>query len=180
MESSPDMQNGELIVSGIVFVIQKAPAWEPYLLEKLTGTWGKIAYRGKLFPFDTGSYYHPEMGSPLYRGAISFSDLWLAKDLTVQKYRSREMEKQLASVQGRNYNLDVGYIDCDKMVLASFKRSGPKLYIEKGVWADMLLLYQKGKWKPLPWTFPDFCDERYHHDLLRIRENYKSDLKKAK
>ena len=62
------------------------------------------------------------------------------------------------------------------MVLASFKGRENKIYVGEGVWADLTLYYQGGRYHPLPWTFPDFRTEAYHGILRQIRERYKQDL----
>jgi len=202
---SPDLIQGELWVQGIVFVIQKSAVWEPTLLDVLSQQWGPILHKGELYTFDTGSYYHPEMGSPLYRGVLGFSKLWPASQLPLYKIQATQIEQNLAQcrqkhnnatdneplfavdnkpktneVVNRNYNLDPGYLDFDKCILASFKRSGPKIFLGQGVWGDMLLHYAKGHFEPFPWAFADFKDKRYEKDLLRLRELYKKMLGKFK
>ena len=54
-------------------------------------------------------------------------------------------------------------------MLASFKGRGNKLYLDEGVWADMILVYEQGRFQPLPWSFPDFRAGAYDEDLSRIR-----------
>jgi hypothetical protein len=73
--------------------------------------------------------------------------------------------------------VDVGYLDLFKLVLASFKGRGNKLYLERGVWADLTLTYERGAFQSLPWSFPDFRSGRYEEDLRRIRERFRTQLR---
>jgi hypothetical protein len=49
--------------------------------------------------------------------------------------------------------------------------------LAQGIWADMTLHYEKGKFTALPWSFPDFRSGLYEQTFLRIREIYKRQLK---
>jgi hypothetical protein len=88
------------------------------------------------------------------------------------------LEMEYAVDAKRSYNFDIGYLDTDKLVLASFKSGRNKLYLGQGVYGDMLLMYAKGAFSPMPWAFADFKDSRYHRDLAAIRENLKAALRK--
>ena len=136
----------------------------------------EIDYIGESHLFEDHDYYKEEFGSPLYRFIISFETLSCPNLLVENRLKAGKLEKKLSRNGKRCYNLDVGYMDTDKLVLASLKYSGKKLYIDKGVYADMLLHYKKGCWYPFFWSFKDFCDNRYYKDLLLIRERYKKKL----
>ncbi|HMO34611.1 MAG TPA: DUF4416 family protein, partial [Gemmatales bacterium] len=80
----------------------------------------------------------------------------------------------------RNANLDVGYLDHNKIVLASMKGLGQKIYLGHGVYADMVARYKHGRYQPFEWSFPDFKDGRYDLDWLAIRQKYLEQLKLEK
>jgi len=73
----------------------------------------------------------------------------------------------------RKVNLDPGYLDYDKFVLASAKYNGQKIYLDCGIWADLTLHYEKGKFDPYPWSFPDFKSRMYDGAFLEMRRLYK-------
>ena len=74
-------------------------------------------------------------------------------------------------------NLDVGYFDIHKIVLASCKYDAQKVHLGKGIYADIVARYSQGEYHPYEWTFPDFRERRYDRDLLEIRRLYKSQLR---
>lgn len=116
------------------------------------------------------------MGTDLYRGVISFEKTIPAESIAQEKERSNALELSLAAGQSeveRCVNIDIGYMDLDKVVLPSYKRGPYKLYAGKGVWLDMLLTYSKGVFHPTKWAFEDFVRNPYQHDLQLIREKFK-------
>jgi hypothetical protein len=118
------------------------------------------------------------MGGPLWRGWISFRGLANPADLPAWKHEARSLEEFWSREGRRTRNLDIGYMDADKLVLASFKRGPFKLYLDRGVWADMTLGYSQGVFTPLPWTFPDFRDGRYDKSLGVIRDKLKAEMRR--
>ncbi|MCF0223440.1 MAG: DUF4416 family protein [Fibrobacter sp.] len=160
----------------IAFVLQKGAQWDLSILEMLENTWGKIRHRGTLFAFDKTSYYQPEMGEDLYRGVVSFEKTIPPETIAAEKARSNTLELEMAAAENpdhRRVNIDIGYMDLDKVVLPSYKRGPFKIYGGGGVWLDMLLTYAKGKFHPTAWAFEDFVRNPYQHDLQLIRERYK-------
>lgn len=147
-------------------------------LEELRRHWGDMDYIGPNHAFDITDYYQPEMGGGLQRRLVSFIKLVPPDCLCLAKYICNEIEDHLAGEKGRRVNLDVGYLDHNKIVLASFKGAGQKIYLGEGVWADMVARYRQGRYQPFEWTFPDFRDSRYDTELSEIRRTYLDQLRK--
>ena len=139
--------------------------------------WGEIDYTGPDHPFDPTDYYEPEMGKNLRRRLISFRKLFPPERLCEAKHTSNDIENRYAVETGRLVNLDVGYLDLNKIVLASFKGAGQKIYLGGGAWADMIARYRDGRYQPFEWTFPDFKDGRYDAELKAIREILREQLR---
>ena len=152
-------------------------------LSLLTGRYGPVDYRSQAFSFSQTDYYVPEMGSPIYRIFVSHERLIHPKELSRIKIETNEMEDALAIKPPggceppggfyRKVNLDPGYLDYDKFVLASAKYNGQKIYLDRGIWADPTLHYEKGKFDPYPWSFPDFKSRMYDGAFLEMRRLYK-------
>lgn len=162
----------------LAFVLCPSATWDANLLDLLKQTFGALRHTGTLQPFDRTTYYKPEMGDGLFRGVVSFGTLIAPESIGEFKQRSNELE-QLCLRQDllRSVNIDVGYMDVDKVVLPSYKRGPFKLYADNGLWLDMLLTYAKGTFHPTAWAFEDFARNPYQKDLLLVREKYKKALK---
>jgi hypothetical protein len=145
----------------------------------LNKRYGEIDFQGEQFCFDISEYYRAEMGWPIYRLFWSFERLINPNEIARIKVECNEIEDQLAVHSNRKVNLDPGYLDYDKIVLASAKYNGQKIYLDYGIYADLTLHYEKGNYYPYPWSFPDFKNGGYNRTFLRIRELYKVQLKKS-
>ena len=141
--------------------------------------WGGTDFEGADHPFDLTDYYLSEMGADLKRKLVSFQTLISPASIVDVKLTACAIEKSLCGPRGRRVNLDVGYIDVQKVVLASIKYGGPKVYLDRGVYADMVCRYSKGRFHPYEWSFADFRDGRYEGELLEIRARYKAGLRRG-
>lgn len=146
-------------------------------LARLATAWGPVDVRSEDFPFDSTDYYEAEMGRNLLRTIVSFSRLVSPGFLAEAKRFTNRVEDELRGRGGRRVNLDVGYLDTNKIVLASVKYAGQKIYLSHGIYADLALRYAKGRFFPFDWTFLDLRSERYHKSFLAIRERYKAGLR---
>jgi hypothetical protein len=118
------------------------------------------------------------MGDNLHRQLISFTDLRSPEELAIAKIRCIEIEKLLSISGKRAITLDIGYLDHNKLVLASVKGLGQKIYLSHGIYADLVARYGHGTYQPFEWTFPDFKSGRYDNDLAYIRQRYLEQLRK--
>jgi hypothetical protein len=142
--------------------------------------WGPIDFAGPDHPFDVTRYYESEMGPQIFRRIISFTRLVPPESIREAKLTCNEIEDSLAAGGGRRVNLDIGYIDHNKVVLASAKYAGQKIHLGDGIYADMIERYRDGKYRPFEWTFPDFRDGRYDQELGTIRASYLSSLRSSR
>jgi hypothetical protein len=142
-------------------------------MARLISQFGECDFRSSPFPFTITDYYDREMGSPIYRIFISFYALVSPGEMADIKIITNEIEYELAVDGARTVNLDPGYMDYDKVVLASAKYNGQKVYLDKGIWADLTLRYEKSGFVPYPWSFPDFKSHIYDEVFLQIRRLYK-------
>lgn len=165
------------LISGILYS-DEACLNQAFL--KLEEKFGLIDYRSPLFPFDVSDYYVAEMGSPIFRMFVSFQKLIAPDEIAQIKLDANCIEDQLAIRTHRKVNLDPGYMDYDKVVLASAKYNGQKIYLSDGIWADLTLRYTQGRFEPYPWSFPDFKSGIYHDVFLSIRHLYKMSMKNQK
>ena len=148
-------------------------------LAKLVERWGCTDHDGTPRPFDLTNYYESEMGSGLERWVVSFARLLPADGLVDAKLDALQVEDAWRGPDGRRrVNIDPGYLDLHKVVLASLKPGAPKIYLGRGTHADMICRYSKGMFTPFEWTFEDFRRGLYDADLLEIRRRYKAGLRR--
>ena len=145
--------------------------------KELVAHWGNIDFEGRDHLFDVTDYYAPELGTPLYRRLLAFEQLYPPTLIVDMKLECNTIEDVLASDGKRTVNLDAGYLDHNKYLLASAKEAGQKVYLDKGIYADLSGRYKAGKYQPFEWSFPDFRDGRYDEELLSIRRFYLRQLK---
>lgn len=142
------------------------------VIEDLAARWGHIDFAGADHPFDATTYYEPEMGAGLRRRLVSFAPLRSPEELADAKLTANALEASHAEAGKRRVNLDMGYLDHNKIVLASAKPAGQKIYLRRGIYADLIARFAHGSYQPFAWTFPDFKTGRYDTELLQIRDLY--------
>jgi len=141
------------------------------------GEMGAIDLRSQDFAFDLTEYYNKEMGQPIFRTFFSFEVLRSPGDLAKLKVLCNDIEARLVVEGARKVNLDMGYLDFHKVVLASAKYNGQKIYLDLGIYADSTLYFEAGQFHSLKNTFPDFKSNTYDKVFLKIRNKYKGQLK---
>lgn len=146
-------------------------------LALLRECFGDTDHMGAVHPFDHTPYYEREMGTGLKKRIVSFGPLIAPEDLVEKKLAALRVEDACrGSDRGRRVNVDPGYLDIHKVVLASVKSGGPKIYLGRGVYADLVTRYSSGKFVPWDWTFTDYKAGRYDADFLKVRRLYKACL----
>ena len=98
------------------------------------------------------------MGSPLFRRLFGFKQLIQQHDLGQIKLTTNSIEHQYSSGNKRLVNIDPGYLLHERFVLATGKNYSHRIYIGKGIYADLTLIYCHGRFESLPWTYPDYAD----------------------
>jgi len=139
---------------------------------RLEQAFGPVGAVSEVFNFDLTHYYDDQMGSPLYRRFVCFADVADPSTLAEAKLKTNAIEAEFAArydFAPRPINLDVGYIEPAKLVLASMKNFSHRVYLSRAVYAEVTLLYRKGRWEALAWTFPDFASGRYDAFLTGVR-----------
>lgn len=171
-----------LPVKLIVGILTSLPEILPEAEARLADAFGAIDARSDIYPFEWTGYYDGTMGSPLMRRFVSIRDLVDPSALAEAKVRTNGIEALLASAPGavpRPVNLDPGYLEQSKLVLASAKNFSHRIPLAGGVYGEVTLQYRDGGWHSLPWTFPDYGSERYHPFFSSLRARYRAQLQEA-
>lgn len=143
----------------------------------LEDSFGKIEMLSDWMDFNYTDYYAPEMGRPLYRRMLVFKSLIEQQALAGIKVATNEIEKHYAVNGQRQVNIDPGYLLYERFVLATGKNYAHRIYIGEHIYADLTLIYERGTYRPLPWTYPDYADTKMISFLTEVREKYGADLR---
>lgn len=148
--------------------------------EALCQAFGPVDMVSAWFPFDYTTYYESEMGDALFRRVLAFQNLIEQEALARIKNHTNELEKAYMVADKRRVNIDPGYMLHERFVLASGKNFSHRIYIGGQIYADLTLIYTKGCFQALPWTYPDYRDPRMLAYLQQVRQKYTADIKKEK
>jgi hypothetical protein len=111
----------------------------------------------------------------LKRKFISFSSLIDPAKIVEIKLFTNQFEENFLYPYSkqRRLNLDPGYITLAKLVLATSKNFQHRIYLRKGIYAEITLRYKRGKgftyWE---WTYPDYRSKEYIEIFNHLREIY--------
>ena len=155
--------------------------------EEMQKLWGVIDIHSNIFSFEHTNYYENQMGSALKRKFISFSQLIYPGLLASIKHQSNSLEEKIAQTEiGRSLtvkrpvNLDPGYVDPGKLVLATTKNYSHRIYIGQSMYAEATLHYHKGRWEAWPYTYPDYASDEYDQFLNQTRQRLMEQLSSQK
>ncbi|MBW2740925.1 MAG: DUF4416 family protein, partial [Deltaproteobacteria bacterium] len=90
---------------------------------------------------------------------------------------TNKIEKKYSKNDKRLINIDPGYMLQERFVLATGKNYAHRIYIGMDIYADLTLIYQKGSFKKLAWTYPDYTEKNMLAYLEMVRNKYAVDLK---
>jgi hypothetical protein len=146
--------------------------------DKLITLLGPIDLKSPIFDFVFTDYYSSEMGSNLQKRFYSFERLVMPDMLADIKNATIKIEEQFASNGNRIVNLDPGYLEESKLVLASTKNFSHRIYLRDNIWAEVTMRYARGKWITHDWTYPDYSQDLGLEFLSKVREIYKGQLER--
>ena len=143
--------------------------------------YGPVDFRSEVFQWDMTHYYEEEMGKHLLRQFMSFGRLISPAALADLKRHTNRLEQSFArppTAEGaRRLNIDPGYLDATKLVLASTKDQAHRIYLSQGIYAEVTLRYHHGAFHPFAYTYPDYCWPQTQAFLKRLRQRYLEQLR---
>lgn len=121
-------------------------------------------------------YYDQELGTPIKRRYVFFRSIIDPSFLVEAKRITNEIETEFLHSGSRRINLDPGYLTLAKVVLASGKNYSHRIYLGKGVYAEIELYFQAGKYNAFHYTYPDYRDARFLKFFMKARGLLKTRL----
>jgi hypothetical protein len=132
----------------------------------------------EIVPWAASNFYQAEMGPRLLRGFVSFSMLRSPEDLAAIKLETQRLEDfHRGPAGGRRVNLDPGYLDAYKVVLASTKNAGQRIFLRAGIYAEATLLYHDGSFHGLEYTYRDYLWPQTLAFFAKLRTGYLAQLR---
>jgi hypothetical protein len=141
--------------------------------EGLASLLGTVDLVSNIWTFDQTDYYAAQIGPQILRQFVSIERLIDPGQLAAVKHRTNALEQQLALSLGtpfpRPVNLDPGTIEPSKLILATTKNYAHRIYIGDRMYAEVTLVFDKGQWRPLPYTYPDYHRQEYFDFFSQVR-----------
>lgn len=140
----------------------------------LKAEFGEIDGESERFSFsrEFSDYYDEELGGEGQRVIFSFCDTVDPARQAEIKQKTNEMEKELSSDGNRLINLDPGFINHGRLMLATTKRAGFRIPLSDGIYTELTLFWAKGAWHKLPWSYRDYQSEKVQKFLTETRKRY--------
>jgi len=152
------------------------------IVRTLAADIGAVDMQSPTWAFDFTDYYCDETGPEIKRVFVAFRRLAAMDELASTKVHTIALEREFAVRFDvgvpRPVNLDPGYVDHNKLVLASTKDNGHRTYLGQGIFADMTLIFKQGEFQPWPWTYPDYASDHHRAFFAEVRERYLAQLRK--
>jgi hypothetical protein len=149
--------------------------------ERLETAFGPVGRASDPFVFDQTAYYEATMGRDLRKQFFAFEKLVAPDCLPEVKLHTNALERELAGAgaypEPRPLNLDPGLLNLGKLLLATTKDQAHRIYLRDGIFAEVTLRYQAGRYEPWPWTYADYRQECVYEFLLGVREYYRERLR---
>lgn len=137
----------------------------------LKENFGNILFQSHTFPWNFSSYYGNELGTPIYRNFVFFKSIIDPSSLTELKLKTKKIEDDFLKNNKRQINLDPGYLTLAKVVLASTKNYSHRIYLGKGIYAELALFYRGKRFIALPYTYKDYRDETSLNIFMEARKH---------
>ncbi len=138
---------------------------------------GRIDFESRIMPFTLTDYYTNEFGTGLKRVFLSFSRLIHPQRISGIKVLAQRIERRISCAGKRLVNIDPGYLDLAKLILASSKDYAHRIYLDKGIYAEITLVFRGRSFQPWDWTYPDYHSSAYLQIFNEIRQIYAAQVK---
>jgi len=146
----------EILVMGILQGDEEEDSIAIAALEEIFGPVESITKKEE---FRWTDYYQKEMGHLLFRYYMEFRDLVDPSLLAGIKQKTNDLEVRFSEGGRRRINLDPGILAPGRFVLATTKDRAHRIALGQGIYGELTLIYERGEFHALPWTYPDWASE---------------------
>ena len=158
----------------IIGIIYSDKALLDSALKSLIGKFGEIEDESPEFSFseEFSHYYDEELGGEGLRRIYSFKQLIAPEQQAQIKTFTNELEAKLSDAGNRRVNIDPGFINHGRLLLATTKPTGFRIPLSNGIYTELTLYWARGEWQKLPWTYRDYQSERVQNFITKVRRRY--------
>ncbi len=142
-------------------------------LRRLEAMFGQMDFLSAPAPFAYTTYYDREMGPGIQRQTAGYLDPVRPVSLPDIKLGTNRLEREFSVGANRQVNIDPGILSLERFVLATGKNFTHRIYLRDGIYGDLTLMYHKGGYRPLPWTYPDYREPEFLCWLAFLRKKLK-------
>jgi len=146
---------------------------ERLIAEKL----GSLDFRSEIINFsDFSTYYDQEFGGHCWKYLVALKAPLPVDQIVPIKLLTEQIEAELAhETEGgrqRTVNIDPGFVTGWQVVLASVKIHSHRIYVNRGVYCELTLLYRDKAFQSFPWTYNDYQSPPFLDFLNKLRREY--------
>lgn len=172
--SSPQIADHVKMITSVIYAKQSHFVEGVRILSK---EYGDCDYISEEMPFEYTKYYEKEMGTSLKRRFVFYETLIPPEILPDVKHFTNNIEGGFTVNNKRQINIDPGYISMSHLILATGKSYAHRPYLRDGIWADLTLIFREQSFQPLPWSYPDYREQKNIDVFNKIRRKYMIQLK---
>jgi hypothetical protein len=164
-------------VSGLLY-----PKGEPDVRRvteaRLRDAFGRIERASASFDWAYTDYYR-SISPDLARCFFSFGGLRHPSELAEWKKTAVALEAESGGGSGRRVNIDPGYLDGARLVLASTKDNAQRVYLRDDIYAEVTMCRGRNGWEKFRYTIPYFKSGVYDEFFDAVRADWRRDIRAA-
>ena len=139
-------------------------------VDRLNESYGRIIMQSAVFAWSHSSHYAGELGPAIKKMFFLFDYLISPETIDDDKLSTNTVEKELAIYGKRTVNIDPGYLTLAKVVLATTMNYSHRLYLGKGIYAELTLYFRNHSFHPMPFAYEDYKKKEYIDFFSKARE----------
>lgn len=157
----------------IIGIMYKSPIYFQQATEVLVKAYGEIDTVSDEYIFsEFSNFYNNEMNGIVLKRFISFCNCVNPANLAKIKFQTNAIENEFAVEKNRIVNIDPCLLGHGKFVMATTKPASFRIPLQKGIYADLSLVYAKGDWVHFFWTYFDVKSTLVKRYLRGVRKRY--------
>jgi len=164
-------------ITAITFALQEIST---DAVDILAAQFGDLESQSVVYDFNHSDYYESEMGPNLQKQFFSFNELMQMDQLIKRKRFAIAVENQFSINGKRRVNIDPAYLELSKLVVATTKNYGHRIYLGQGIYGDVQLRFRNGEFVANEWTYPDYNSLPVISFLTQARDVYFRQLRAFK